>query len=132
MIEDDRLHRSELFGGERLKLAVIDLRQPLRIIEVLSLLWHLKDEPVRFNDLARMLSGASKRVISERLKHLEGHGLIKREILETSPVGVAYHITPRGATALGFLDEIRKWSEAQVTDGFDANEVEDDATFLAG
>ena len=24
-----------------------------------SILWHLKDEPVRFNDLARMVGGAS-------------------------------------------------------------------------
>ena len=26
-----------------------------------SILWHLKDGPVRFNDLARMIGGASKK-----------------------------------------------------------------------
>ena len=77
-----------------------------------SILWHLKDEPVRFNDLARMVAGASKKMISDRLKHLEAHDLIKRAVLETRPVGVVYQITPTGRTALRFLDELRRWSEA--------------------
>ncbi len=77
-----------------------------------SILWHLKDEPVRFNDLTRMVGGASKKMISDRLKHLEAHALIEREVLDTKPVGVAYTITERGKTALRFLDELRKWSEA--------------------
>ena len=77
-----------------------------------SILWHLKDDAVRFNDLSRMIGGASKKMISERLKHLESHGLIAREILDTRPLGVAYRITPRGETALRCLDELRRWSES--------------------
>ncbi len=76
-----------------------------------SILWHLKDEPVRFNDLARMVGGASKKMISDRLRHLEGHGLVERTVLDTMPVGVAYHITPLGKTAVGFLDDLREWFE---------------------
>ena len=33
-----------------------------------SILWHLKDKPVRFNDLSRQLGGASKKMIAQRLK----------------------------------------------------------------
>ena len=76
-----------------------------------SILWHLKDEPVRFNDLARMIGGASKKMITERLRQLEGDGLVSREVLDTSPVSVQYVITPLGKTALGFLDELRQWTE---------------------
>ena len=79
-----------------------------------SILWHLKDAPVRFNDLGRMIGGASKKMISERLKHLEAHGLIEREVLETRPLGVAYRITARGRTALDCLDALRAWSEAAL------------------
>ena len=79
-----------------------------------SILWHLKDEAVRFNDLARFVGGASKKMIADRLKHLESHGLVTREVLETRPLGVAYRITPRGVTALGFLDELRRWSETEL------------------
>lgn len=77
-----------------------------------SILWHLKDEPVRFNDLARMIGGASKKMISERLRQLEAQGLIRREVIESAPVSVQYQITDLGRTALGFLDELRKWSES--------------------
>lgn len=77
-----------------------------------SILWHLKDEPVRFNDLARMVGGASKKMITERLRQLEQQGLVRREVVDSSPVSVQYSITPFGETALSFLDELRKWSEA--------------------
>ncbi len=84
-----------------------------------SILWHLKDSPTRFNDLARMVGGASKKMISDRLRHLERHGLIERSVLDTMPVGVEYRITPRGQTAIVFLDELRRWTEAlpPVDDG---------------
>ena len=77
-----------------------------------SILWHLKDEPVRFNDLARMIGGASKKMITERVRQLEAQGLVRREVTGTKPVSVTYEITDFGRTALGFLDELRKWSEA--------------------
>lgn len=76
-----------------------------------SILWHLKDGPVRFNDLSRMIGGASKKMISERLRQLEAQGLVHREIVETKPLSIHYEITDFGKTALGFLDELRKWSK---------------------
>ncbi len=77
-----------------------------------SILWHLKDEPVRFNDLARLVGGASKKMIAERLRRLEGQGLVSRRVIETSPVSVEYALTPFGETALGFLSDLRRWSES--------------------
>lgn len=75
-----------------------------------SILWHLKDGPVRFNDLARMVGGASKKMIAERLRQMEANGLVSRQVVATAPVSVHYEITDFGRTALGFLDELRKWS----------------------
>lgn len=77
-----------------------------------TVLWHLKDGPVRFNDLARMISGASKKMITERLRELENRGLVDREVMPTSPVSVRYSLTPIGTTALQCLDELRRWSES--------------------
>ncbi|MBU8857491.1 MULTISPECIES: helix-turn-helix domain-containing protein [unclassified Micromonospora] len=76
-----------------------------------SILWHLKDGPVRFNDLSRMIGGASKKMVTDRLRQLERQGLVTREVQDTSPVSVHYLITPLGRTALGFLDELRRWAE---------------------
>ncbi|MFY2825359.1 winged helix-turn-helix transcriptional regulator [Ruegeria sp. MALMAid1280] len=77
-----------------------------------SILWHLKDGPVRFNDLSRLIGGASKKMITERLRQLEARGLVRREVMDTAPVSVQYEITELGCTALGFLGALRKWSES--------------------
>jgi DNA-binding HxlR family transcriptional regulator len=74
-----------------------------------SILWHLKDGPIRFNDLARQLSGASKKVLSQRLKEMETNKLIKREVVSTQPVAISYEITAFGKTTLDFLDELKNW-----------------------
>ena len=55
-----------------------------------SILWHLKDDPVRFNELARLLEGCSKKMIYQRLVEMEGIGLVKRNVLSTRPIAVAY------------------------------------------
>jgi len=78
-----------------------------------SILWHLKDGPVRFNDLARMLGGASKKMISQRLREMEGTGLLNRKVINQRPVAVTYEITAFGRSALGVLEELRDWSESQ-------------------
>lgn len=75
-----------------------------------SILWHLKDGPIRFNDLARQLGGASKKVITQRLKEMENNKLVKRKVLNTKPVAVTYEITDFGRTALQFLDELKNWT----------------------
>ena len=75
------------------------------------ILWHLKDGPVRFYDLARIIGGASKKMTTERLRHLEAQALVAREVQNTTPVMVLYEITALGRTAIGFLDDPRKWSK---------------------
>ncbi len=77
-----------------------------------SILWHLKDEPVRFNELARQLGGASKKVIVQRLKEMEANGLIMRQVINTRPIAVSYEITDFGKTALGILEQLKDWSES--------------------
>ena len=46
-----------------------------------SILWHLREGPVRFNELSRLLQGASKKILNERLKQMEEQGLIKRVVI---------------------------------------------------
>ena len=74
-----------------------------------SILWHLKDEPIRFNDLARQLSGASKKMIAQRLKEMEDNKLVKRNVVSTQPIAVTYELTEFGKTALDFLNGLKDW-----------------------
>ena len=78
-----------------------------------SILWHLKDGPVRFNDLARQLGGASKKMVNQRLKELESTGLVERQVLSTRPIAVAYEITNFGRSALVVLEHLKDWAENQ-------------------
>ena len=77
-----------------------------------SLIYHLKDGPVRFNDLARMLGGASKKMIDQRLKELERNGMVKRNLVCDRPIAVSYELTEFGASALEILETLRVWSES--------------------
>ncbi|MGR4016375.1 winged helix-turn-helix transcriptional regulator [Vibrio harveyi] len=76
-----------------------------------SLIYHLKDGRVRFNDLARMLGGASKKMIDQRLKELEAEGMVVRQVISDRPIAVSYELTEFGRTALKILDDLRIWSE---------------------
>ena len=76
-----------------------------------SILWHLKDGPVRFNELTRQLGGASRKMVNERLKEMEAQGLVERHVLSDRPIAVAYEITDFGRSALGILDVLATWAE---------------------
>ena len=76
-----------------------------------SILWHVKDGPVRFNELSRMLGGASKKMVDQRLKELEAQGLVTREVISDRPIAVAYEITDFGRTALDILERLKDWTE---------------------
>ncbi|MBW8192633.1 helix-turn-helix transcriptional regulator [Neiella marina] len=80
-----------------------------------SILWQLRDKPVRFNDLARMLSGASKKMVDQRLKELEKEGLVLRQVESERPLAVSYQLTPFGRSALTILEQLKGWMEQHQT-----------------
>jgi DNA-binding HxlR family transcriptional regulator len=58
--------------------------------------------PQRFGELKRRVAGVSAKMLTERLRTLEGAGLIKRDYEATIPPKVTYSLTPRGHE----LDEV--------------------------
>lgn len=76
-----------------------------------SILWHLQDQPVRFNDLARMLGGASKKMVDQRLKELEQSDMVVRQVESERPLAVSYQLTEFGRSALVILEQLKNWSE---------------------
>ena len=77
-----------------------------------SILWHLKDGPVRFNELARQLGGASRKMVNQRLKEMETLGLVTRTVLNNRPIAVVYEITDFGRSSLAVLEQLKDWIEA--------------------
>jgi DNA-binding HxlR family transcriptional regulator len=76
-----------------------------------SILWHLKDGPVRFNELVRLLGGASRKMVNERLKEMEQIGLVRREVLSDRPIAVQYEITELGRSSVDVLKKLMEWVE---------------------
>ena len=76
-----------------------------------SILWYLKDGPLRFNDIARLLAGASRKMVNTRLKELEEMGLVTRHVLCDRPIAVQYEITEFGRSALTVLNKLKDWAE---------------------
>ncbi len=58
--------------------------------------------PQRFGELKRRVSGISAKMLTERLRTLEGAALVKRDYEATIPPKVTYSLTSRG----GELDEV--------------------------
>lgn len=76
-----------------------------------SILWHLKDGPVRFNELTRRLGGATRKMVNERLKEMESQGLVVRRVLSERPIAVTYEVTEFGRSTLKILDKLQEWAE---------------------
>ncbi len=78
------------------------------------ILWVLSERgPQRFGALRRAIPGISTRMLTERLRRLEGAGVIWREQRPTIPPQVTYGLTERGAELSCILENLgeiaRRW-----------------------
>lgn len=63
-----------------------------------------------FNELLRATPGINPKMLAERLKSLESHGLVKREV-ETSPIRTYYSLTEAGIDLKGPIDSMLAWNK---------------------
>lgn len=67
--------------------------------------------PKRFSEFKLQVPDLSDRLLSERLQELEENGIIVREVHNTRPVLVEYHLTEKGLALQPVVDSIGKWAE---------------------
>lgn len=89
------------------------------------IIWVLSDQgPQRFGALKRAVPGISTRMLTERLRMLQGAGVIWREQAETIPPAVTYGLTPRGDDLRSVLDALGKTAHNWEQEGvFADNDV---------
>ena len=63
----------------------------------------------RFSEYRRYAEGISDRVLTQRLRELEQHGLLDRTVVPTMPVQVTYTPTPRGIDLVRSLQPLIAW-----------------------
>lgn len=74
----------------------------------------LGNEPKRFSELQRRISGISQKMLSQTLRQLERNGLVTRTVYAEVPPRVEYALTPLGKTLCPLLAAIRDWAEANI------------------
>lgn len=107
---DTRLSRTRDgdFCPVRATLALIGQKWVPRI------LYELRDERRRFNDLAAMVGGCNSRTLRDRLRDLEELGLVERREVAVNPPWVEYALTERGHELAASLGPISSWGRRHM------------------
>lgn len=75
-------------------------------------LWYLKKEKKRFNELKKLIPNITEKMLSLQLKDLESDGIVKRKIYPEVPPKVEYSLTDFGKTLIPMLEEIALWGRS--------------------
>jgi DNA-binding HxlR family transcriptional regulator len=68
----------------------------------------------RFGDILQQVPGLSDRLLSERLRELEGEGIVERHVYPEVPVRIEYTLSPKGRELLDVVAAIDSWAERWV------------------
>ena len=91
------------------------------------ILFHLKDEPRRFNALRRLIPGITQRMLTLQLRELEEAGIVERTVYAEVPPRVDYELTELGRSLQPVLIAMRNWGQ-EYSQRFDAaGPLHDDA-----
>jgi DNA-binding HxlR family transcriptional regulator len=93
----------------------VEVRQAADLLErrwQLSIIYAALSGALRFNEFAEAVGGISPRMLSERLRDLEGAGLLERTVLPTSPPTVEYRLTTRGRRLAPVIEAMRAYAES--------------------
>jgi DNA-binding HxlR family transcriptional regulator len=87
-----------------------------RAVELIGRRWTgaiiraMRSGKTRFCDIGAAVPGLSDRLLSERLKELEGEGIVVRTVIPDTPVRIDYHLTAKGDDLQAVFDEIGGWA----------------------
>ena len=77
-----------------------------------AILFVLMDGPLRFSEIKTLVPDLSDRLLSERLKELEGAGIVERRTSAGTPVRVDYALTDKGADLEPAVRSLKAWARA--------------------
>jgi DNA-binding HxlR family transcriptional regulator len=71
-------------------------------------------EPARFNELRGAVPGITPKLLAERLRELEGAGVVERHLTCASPTRVEYRLTAKGHALREVVRELQRWADAYL------------------
>lgn len=78
------------------------------------IIWVLAEEPRRFGELHKMISGIALKVLSRQLKELVEDGIIHREVFPEVPPRVEYSLTEKGKSLTPIMRALGQWSTENI------------------
>ena len=75
------------------------------------ILWYLKNETKRFNELQKLLPRTTQKMLIQKLRELEEDGIIHREVYPVVPPKVEYSLTEYGETLKPIIKQLYLWGE---------------------
>lgn len=78
------------------------------------ILWYLKDDIKRFNQLSKEITGITQKMLIQQLRELEVDGIIKRHVIPVVPPHVEYSITDYGQTLEPVLQAMATWGQKHL------------------
>ena len=70
-----------------------------------------ESQPVRFNEMQRMIGAITFKTLSSQLKELEADGMVIRKEYPQIPPKVEYSLTHKADTLLPVLEQLCEWGE---------------------
>ncbi|MDG6897006.1 HxlR family transcriptional regulator [Actinobacillus delphinicola] len=90
-------------------------------LEVLSgkwkslILWNLHlHEKIRYNELRRLITGITQKMLTQQLRDLEKYGIVERMIYPTVPPMVEYSLTQLGKDLIPIMQKMDEWGKEYV------------------
>jgi DNA-binding HxlR family transcriptional regulator len=81
-----------------------------------AILLVLLDGPLRFSEIRHLVPDLSDRLLSERLKELEGELIVERRVLDGTPVRVEYALTRKGMALEPAVRALKAWANSWLGD----------------
>ncbi len=78
-------------------------------------LFHLMSGTLRFNEIRRLLTNVTPRMLTNQLRELEQDGLIKRKVYAQVPPKVEYSLSPLGKSMEPILLALKVWGDANLS-----------------
>ena len=73
------------------------------------ILWHLIERTHRFNELSKLITSATPKMLTQQLRELENDGLINRIVYPVVPPKVEYSLTDFGKSLIPILESMCSW-----------------------
>ena len=82
--------------------------------KALILFW-LGDQVCRFGELRRRIPDVSERMLTQQLRELESHGIVRRQVYAVVPPRVEYSLTTYGRTLRPITDMMCAWGKKHIS-----------------